>query len=384
MKYFVLTAFLTLVFAFLPLCGTQAQTPPTYSIYGLGPNTTGLGISQDGTYVTGIYYSTNAGFSNPQPGFLWTQAGGAVTLPPAGGPGYVDVSPNAVNNSGLVGGTVSTTFYGTGALPVLYSNSSSATLLPLPAGTSVGSVYGINNAGAAVGSVSQNLNWYATVFTPTNATVLTQTTTNNGILQYGYGIADSGRVTGTYISTNGNIIGAFFLDPGATSAVDLGSLPGGSLSTIAYSISGSGSYITGASGTNAFLYQPDTATMTAIPMPAEWSSPAGRSVNNLGWVVGSGGDSTSIPFLFDGTSTYTLESLLTGPEASGWDMTQGNANIALGISDNGVITGRALYNSVTTGFVMIPNSPVPEPATWALLAVGMLIIVWVLRGKKAA
>lgn len=196
MKRDLLTVCLTGMFSIFSVYGTQAQTPPTYSIYSLGANTTGLSVSQNGTYVTGLYYSTNAGFSNPQAGFLWTQSGGVVTLPAAGSTNHIDASPNAVNNSGMVAGAVSTTFYGANSLPVLYSNSSSATLLPLPAGSSIGMAYGINNAGTAVGSISQDLNWYATVFTPTNATVLMQTTPDGSILQYAYGIANSGRVTG--------------------------------------------------------------------------------------------------------------------------------------------------------------------------------------------
>ena len=385
MKRDLLTACLTGMFSIFSVYGTQAQTPPTYSIYSLGANTTGLSVSQNGTYVTGLYYSTNAGFSNPQAGFLWTQSGGVVTLPAAGSTNHIDASPNAVNNSGMVAGAVSTTFYGANSLPVLYSNSSSATVLPLPAGSSMGRAYGINNAGTAVGSISQDLNWYATVFTPTNATVLMQTTPDGSILQYAYGIANSGRVTGQFISsTNSAVTGAFYLDSGATNAVDLGFLPGGDLSTVAFGISGSGSYITGSSGTNAFLYQPDTATITALPLLEGWTESLAYSVNDLGWVVGVGGNITSIPFLFDGTSTYSLQGLLAGPDSSRWDMTNGTGNAALGISDNGIITGRALYDGVTTGFVMVPNSPIPEPSTWALLAVGLLVILGVLRGKKAA
>lgn len=385
MKKHLLTLVLATGLSCLFSPSLQAQTPPTYSIYSLGANTTGLSVSQNGTYVTGLYYSTNAGFSNPQAGFLWTQSGGVVTLPAAGSTNHIDASPNAVNNSGMAAGAVSTTFYGANSLPVLYSNSSSATVLPLPAGSSMGRAYGINNAGTAVGSVSQDLNWYATVFTPTNATVLMQTTPDGSILQYAYGIANSGRVTGQFISsTNSAVTGAFYLDSGATNAVDLGFLPGGDLSTVAFGISGSGSYITGTSGTNAFLYQPDTTTMTALPLLAGWTESQAHSVNDLGWVVGVGGDITSIPFLFDGTSTYSLQGLLTGSDSFRWDMTNGTGNAALGISDNGIITGRALYDGVTTGFVMVPNSPIPEPSTWALLAVGLLVIIGLLRGKKAA
>lgn len=384
MKLHLLTARLAGMLLVFFLCGAQAQTPPTYSIFSLGANTTGLSVSRDGAYVTGNYISTNAGFSNSQAGFLWTQAGGVVTLPAAGTTNHVDATPNAVNNSGIVAGAVSTTFYGANSLPVLYSNSSSSTLLPLPLGSSMGRAYGINNSGTAVGSIYQDLNWYAAVFTPTNATVLTQTTPDGSILQYAYGIANSGRIAGQFISSsNGAVTGAFFLDPGATNAVDLGSLPGGSFSTIAFGISGSGSYITGSSGTNAFLYRPETTTMTALPLLEGWTESQARSVNDMGWVVGIGGGAAT-PFLFDGENIYSLQDLLTGPDASRWDMTNGTGNAALGISDNGVITGRALYDGVTTGFVMIPNAPIPEPSTWALLAVGMLVIFGVLRGKKAA
>ena len=129
MKRDLLTACLTGMFSIFSVYGTHAQTPPTYSIYSLGANTTGLSVSQDGTYVTGLYYNTNGGFSNPQAGFLWTQSGGVVTLPAAGSTNHIDASPNAVNSSGMVAGAVSTTFYGANSLPVLYSSSSSATLL---------------------------------------------------------------------------------------------------------------------------------------------------------------------------------------------------------------------------------------------------------------
>jgi hypothetical protein len=357
-----------------------AQTPPSYSIYSLGANTTGLSVSQDGNYVTGLYYNTNAGFSNPQPGFLWTQSGGAVTLPAAGPTNYVDTSPNAVNNSGMVAAVLSTTFYGADALPVLYGNTTSATMLPLPEGSSIGKPYGINNAGTVAGTIQSNGSWYAATFTPTSAKVLTQTPTNGAILQYAYGIANSGRVAGQ-ASYTGGLIG-YYLDPGASNAVELGSLPGGDGNTVAFGISASGSYITGSSGANPFIYQPETATMTAIDLFAGWTSGEGRSVNDLGWVVGSGGNNTSIPFLFNGVSTYGLQDLLEGPSATGWDMVSGTGNAALGISDNGVITGRALFEGVTTGFVMIPNSPIPEPSTYTLLGLGALGMLIALRRRK--
>jgi hypothetical protein len=381
-KNILLTPYLTGIFIVLSQCGGWAQTPPTYSIYSLGSNTTGLSVSQDGTYVTGLYYGTGSGFSNPEAGFLWTQAGGAVTLPAAGTANHVDASPNAVNNSGMVAGAVSTTTYGASSLPVLYSNSSSAVVLPLPAGSSSGRAYGINNSGAIAGSILAEGNWYAATFTTTNASVLMQTATNGAILQYAYGIANSGRVAGQAAYVDGTI--GFYLDPGASNAVDLGSLPGGDGNTVAFGISGSGGYITGFSGNSPFVYQPDTATLTAIPLLEGAISGEGRSVNDLGWVVGYGGSSTSIPFLFNGTNTYNLQDLLTGADSSKWNMTSGNANGAYGISNNGIITGRALYEGVVTGFVMIPNSPIPEPSTYALFGLGIIGLLLVMSRKTKA
>jgi hypothetical protein len=61
-------------------------------------------------------------------------------------------------------------------------------------------------------------------------------------------------------------------------------------------------------------------------------------------------------------------------------MTSGDANGAYGISDNGIITGRALYDGIVTGFVMIPNSPIPEPSAYALFGFGVLALL--LAGRR--
>jgi hypothetical protein len=65
-------------------------------------------------------------------------------------------------------------------------------------------------------------------------------------------------------------------------------------------------------------------------------------------------------------------------------MTSGDANGAYGISNNGIITRRALYEGVVTGFVMIPNSPIPEPCTYALFGLGIIGLLLVMRRKTTA
>ena len=64
----------------------------------------------------------------------------------------------------------------------------------------------------------------------------------------------------------------------------------------------------------------------------------------------------------------------------GWDMVSGTVNAALGISDNGIITGRVLFEGVTTGFVLIP---IPEPSTYGLLGLGAVALVaHILRRRR--
>jgi len=74
------------------------------------------------------------------------------------------------------------------------------------------------------------------------------------------------------------------------------------------------------------------------------------------------------------------QNLCEGPTAMGWDMVSGTVKTALGISDNGIITGRVLFEGVTTGFVLIP---IPEPSTYGLLGLGAVALVaHILRRRR--
>ena len=73
---------------------------------------------------------------------------------------------------------------------------------------------------------------------------------------------------------------------------------------------------------------------------------------------------------------------LGDPTPMGWDMVSGTVNAALGISDNGIITGRVLFEGVTTGFVLIP---IPEPSTYGLLGLGAVALVaHILRRRRCS
>lgn len=345
----------------------QGSPPLSYTIHDLGPNTTGLSVSPNGEYVGGYEFTTGAGF-------LWTGTGGVQTYPEiVTVPVRRFAEPNGVNDSGIAAGWISEQAYGLQPLPVRWSGTNGATL-PLPDGVSVGQAYDINNAGTIVGAINAASNWYATVFSSTGATVLTQQTPDGGILQFAYGVAGNGTVVGQATGTNGGQF-AYYMLAGATSAVAIPQ------ADEAFGVSPSGAVITGVSGNDAFIYTVATGSFAALPMLPGTLSAEGRAVNDSGWVVGYAGAAGSIPFLFDGTATYSLQSLLTGTDASIWDMTTGVTNAAYGISNNGIIVGRAERNGISSGFVMVP---VPEPSTAALAAMAAAALGLALRSRRVA
>ncbi len=104
--------------------------------------------------------------------------------------------------------------------------------------------------------------------------------------------------------------------------------------------------------------------IVAIPLATGTSQGSARAVNSAGWVVGQDSSAFSIPFLWDGTTTYRLADLL--PPGSGWDLSMNTSSSALGISDNGVIVGTGVHNGETRAYAMVPaGSPTPSPTPTA-------------------
>src|SRR5213079_1071410 len=99
--------------------------------------------------------------------------------------------------------------------------------------------------------------------------------------------------------------------------------------------------------------------MVAVPLASGTSQGSARGVNSGGSVVGQDSSAFSIPFLWDGTTTYRLADLL--PAGSGWDLSMNTSSSALGISEDRIIVGTGVHNGETHAYAMVPASSSPTP-----------------------
>jgi uncharacterized membrane protein len=109
--------------------------------------------------------------------------------------------------------------------------------------------------------------------------------------------------------------------------------------------------------------------MTEVPLPAGTSQGSLRGVNSDGWAVGTASSAFAIPFLYDGTQSVSIQSLL--PAGSGWDLSTNTSSSAMGISENGVIVGTGVFNGATRAYMLVPV--VPEPTTLLAVAATALL-----------
>src|ERR1700726_1688254 len=329
-----------------------AGAAPQYQIYDIGVVQTGDTASQGfGVSTGGIAVGRSFRTGGTQ-AFTWTLGGGIVGLPNLSGRSFC-VS-NGANDSAIVVGTGATTAFGSGRLPVVWQ-SGVVSQLPLPPGQTLGDANGVNASGVAVGSVNGGSLQRGVIYSGGSASIITQTTSNGSYFLTAFGINDSGRIVGQGIDPNNAAVNVGIVyDIGANMAFSVGALPGFN-GALAFGVSNAG-YVVGSSMLNQgsglpFIWS-DAGGMVAIPLASGTSQGSARAVNSAGWVVGNDSSAFSIPFLYDGTTTYRLADLL--PPGSGWDLSMNTSSSALGISDNGVMVGTGVHNGATHAYAMVP------------------------------
>src|SRR5438132_2529596 len=291
----------------------------------------GFGVSRAGIAVG---RSIRTGGSQA---FTWTLKGGIVGLPNLPSRSYA--GSNSANDKSVVVGTGAITEFGSSHLPLIWQNGV-VSQLPLPVGETLGDANSVNSSNVAVGSVDAGSLQRGVIYSGGSATVITQTTTNGSYFLTAFGINDSGRIVGQGIDPNNAArnVGIVY-DIGQSMAFEVGALPGMN-GALAFGVSNTG-YVVGSSMLNQgsglpFIWS-DKGGIVAIPLAPGTTEGSGRAVNSTGWVVGNDSSVFSIPFLYDGTTTYRLADLIS-PD-SGWDLSMNTSSSALGISEDGIIVG---------------------------------------------
>lgn len=173
-----------------------------------------------------------------------------------------------------------------------------------------------------------------------------------GITGTAAGINDSGQVVGDVFNPSNGLSRAFVTDPNGVGMTDLGTLGGNQ--SFAYAINDSGEVVgAGLIGdfngsSHAFLFSHGGMTdlsLLDVVVAAGWTNISVIDINNNGQMVGEGLDSTghSQAFLL----SYTPDTVFD-PQP-----------------------------------IFIP-SPIPEPETYAMLLVGLGLIGFMARRRKAA
>ena len=335
--------------AFRPV-SARLLDPPKYQIIDIG--VVQRGDASQGLRVSGRGVAVGRSLARTRSSaFTWTKAGKIKGLPNLANRAFC--ISNGVNDSGTVAGTCSTSASGMDRLPVIWRRGK-VSQLRLPPGLTLGDASQINASGIAVGSAGSGSDQRGVIYTNGTGAVITQTSKGSFFIT-AFGINDAGRIVGQgQDPANASRTVGLVYDIGSATAFEVGALPDAN-GALAFGVSKAG-HVVGTSMMNQGPGRPfiwsQSKGMVAIPLPLATTSGSGRAANSAGWVVGDAGGQYSVPWLYDGTTTYRLADLI--PANSGWNLSTNTSASAEGINDNNIIVGTGVFKGLTHAYAMVP------------------------------
>lgn len=251
--------------------------------------------------------------------------------------------------------------------------------------------YGINSSGqvAGVSTIADNAAYHAFITGP-NGVGMVDLGTLGGDNSYAYNINDSGQVVGVSTIAGDAVRHAFITGANGTGMTDLSTLTG-TTHSIAWNLNNSGQVVgfsslydeyIGYYSAQAFVTGANGSSVADLGTPIDSSA---FDINDSGQVVG-GLDGfcdfcTRSAFLYSDGMITDL-SLLAPVVAAGWTQLS-----AVGINNHGQIVGWGFLEDSPGGgsraFMLSPIAAIPEPETYAMLLIGLGLLSFVSRHRKA-
>jgi len=346
---------------------------PLGDLPGGDANSTAYAISNDGTTVVGTSNAT-LGFE----AFRWTQITGMLTL------------------GDLVGGSNQSAGYavsGTGSVIAGYGTSATGSEATTWTGplyappTSIGTLGGTNPVSSANGVSADGV----TVVGRTTTSAGTEAfrwTSGGGMVSLGDFPTGGTQSTANAISDDGSVIvgaglhfgpvGEAFRWTQGSGLVGLGDLPGGTADSLALGVSGDGNTVVGESnstnGIQAFVWTVGSGMQPLGDLgDGVFESRARDASADGSMIVGHGTAADgSHAVIWSNGNLFDLNLIAAAVLPAGWQLED-----AFGISSNGLaIVGRANNaDGNNEAFLLrLDSAPAPEPATGALLALGLVAL----------